>query len=258
LTEERGQYLSSRGVKLTISIDGPAEIHDRCRRFPDGRGSHAKVVSNLAKLSGKVTAEVALAKQDIDILPATLHYLQQMGFADVIINPMEFNAHEPVFAEEDWRKLAQMYNLIAASCASPPQSIRGYLDRVSNPAKKLYRCFAGQKDFFVAPDGRIFPCPGFYYLDAFDMGHVKTGVDTQQQETLLAAQVDNILACQRCWARYFCGGPCFYKAFKENGCLSAPSARDCQQAQILIESALRFRLGERPDNAEQVYSRSAL
>lgn len=39
-------------VRVGVSLDGPAEAHDRHRRHADGRASHAEVASGLARLTG--------------------------------------------------------------------------------------------------------------------------------------------------------------------------------------------------------------
>lgn len=43
--------LDRYGVRLGISLDGPAAVHDRHRRRPDGRGSHAAVARSLRLLT---------------------------------------------------------------------------------------------------------------------------------------------------------------------------------------------------------------
>ena len=39
------------GIQIGVSLDGPAEAHDRHRRFPSGRGSYAAVAAGLDKLT---------------------------------------------------------------------------------------------------------------------------------------------------------------------------------------------------------------
>jgi uncharacterized protein len=41
---------SELGVQVGVSLDGAAEAHNRHRRFPSGRGSHAAVAAGLARL----------------------------------------------------------------------------------------------------------------------------------------------------------------------------------------------------------------
>ena len=48
MTKHILDVLASHDVKLTISLDGPEEIHNKNRRFAtDGHGSFSKVITNL-------------------------------------------------------------------------------------------------------------------------------------------------------------------------------------------------------------------
>ncbi|NDU72710.1 FxsB family radical SAM/SPASM domain protein [Actinomadura sp. DSM 109109] len=51
LTGARLDQLDRLGVRIGVSMDGDASAHDRHRRLPDGRGSHAPVAAALRALS---------------------------------------------------------------------------------------------------------------------------------------------------------------------------------------------------------------
>jgi uncharacterized protein len=51
ITPELAALLARCRFLVGVSLDGPAEIHDAHRRFPDGRGSQARVLKGLALLS---------------------------------------------------------------------------------------------------------------------------------------------------------------------------------------------------------------
>ena len=44
IDEEWADFLASEGFSVGLSLDGPAALHDRYRKGPDGSGSHAKVM----------------------------------------------------------------------------------------------------------------------------------------------------------------------------------------------------------------------
>ena len=247
LTAERIEYLAAVGASIALSVDGPPELHDRHRKFADGRETHAIVVSNLkqaVELGCDVTAEVTLTKQHISIWPEIMRYILQLGVKDITVNPLETEDPVQAFVGQDWRRLADTYEQVALAGEQLPSFLQRYLDRVTDGRREYYRCEAGQTKFFIAPDGRIFPCPGFYYLGAgeMEMGHIEQGIDTQQQERIMATHVDRVPACRECWARYFCGGPCIYKAAKDDGDLRSPAPSDCQRMQAMVEFAIRVRL----------------
>lgn len=248
LTAERIRYLAAVGANITISLDGPRELHDRYRKFPNGRGTHGIVVQNLKRaveLGCNVVAEVTLTKQHISIWPEIMHYIQQLGVKDIVVNPLQTEDPVQRFTDQDWCQLTNMYEQIALAGEQLPYAfLRRYLGRVTDGHRKYYRCEAGRTTFYVAPDGRIFPCSGFYYLGAgeMEMGHIRQGIDAQRQEQIVPVHVDHIPACRECWARYFCGGPCIYRAVKDNGNLCLPSPSDCQMMRAMVESAIRVRI----------------
>ena len=161
------------------------------------------------------------------------------------MNPLQTEDPVQTFTGQDWRQLAHTYEQIALAGEQLPYAfLRRHLDRATDRHRKHYRCEAGQTMFYIAPDGRIFPCPGFYYLGAgeMEMGHIERGIDTQRQEQIVAVHVNHVPACRECWARYFCGGPCIYQAVRDNGDLRLPSPSDCQMMRAMVEFAIRVRL----------------
>ncbi len=50
LTPAITRFLVDHDVHFQVSIDGPASVHNRCRRFANGSATHAHVVRNLGRL----------------------------------------------------------------------------------------------------------------------------------------------------------------------------------------------------------------
>lgn len=50
LDDEAVDFIAGEGIRLQVSLDGPAAVHDRHRRFRDGRPTHAVVLDGLARL----------------------------------------------------------------------------------------------------------------------------------------------------------------------------------------------------------------
>ena len=47
ISEKVIEFISEKQIKLGVSLDGPKEIHDKARIFPNGRGSYQLIVKNL-------------------------------------------------------------------------------------------------------------------------------------------------------------------------------------------------------------------
>lgn len=50
MTPEIAEYLLQKQFLLTVSLDGPREIHDRYRVYPNGKGTFTKIIKNLTYL----------------------------------------------------------------------------------------------------------------------------------------------------------------------------------------------------------------
>lgn len=89
LDEGRLDSLAGAGVRINLSIDGPAWIHDRQRPTPSGRGSHRSAVQahHLLRARGNNTGVIAVVTDPSDVIPALGFFLED-GFRDARMNPM--------------------------------------------------------------------------------------------------------------------------------------------------------------------------
>lgn len=70
----------------------------------------------------------------------------------------------------------------------------------------------------------------------FRIGDLDRGVDPALLAVFAeAAHVDCKPVCRNCWARYVCGGGCYYLATLRHGSPLVPDPVDCQLAQCVIE-----------------------
>ncbi len=82
LDDEWGKFLHDSRFLVGISIDGPAELHDRFRKHADGRGSHAEVMRGLDVLKRNrvefnALTLVSAANQDHPV--EVYRYLKELG-----------------------------------------------------------------------------------------------------------------------------------------------------------------------------------
>ncbi len=81
LDEEKIEVLSKYGVSVQLSIDGPQELHDRNRVWPDGSGTFGTVMSNLERASQRFPDFFASLDYIVTIF-APCRYLQRTAFFD--------------------------------------------------------------------------------------------------------------------------------------------------------------------------------
>lgn len=90
LIDERWCALfQEHGVRVGVSVDGPADLHDAHRRDRQGRGTHARVLAGMARLREAGIAFHAIAVVTRDTLPradAFVDFFEQQGVAMVGCN----------------------------------------------------------------------------------------------------------------------------------------------------------------------------
>jgi uncharacterized protein len=120
--------------------------------------------------------------------------------------------------------------------------------------KQPYRCEAGRTTFGVSVDGGLYPCDNFVKLEEFRLGDVFNGIDPEKQaEFLRDTLIDQKPVCKDCWARYQCGGGCYFTAALANGDHRIPHAAKCDLIRHCVELSIWIvaELAERNPNALQ-------
>lgn len=163
-------------IQVTVSIDGPREIHDRLRPRQSGRGSYDAIIRNIAILrdrTGQPDAaecvytplhhEMGFAPSDISA------FLRSLGISQVLMHPLvEDDGYLAAFTPEQSARYlgdlrcgqranmaAEVRHLIANADASPA-IVRGALDRLR--ADSGWHCGMGQTTFTIDVTGEAWPC----------------------------------------------------------------------------------------------------
>lgn len=88
-------FFAAHGVRVGVSIDGPAALHDRHRRSRDGRGTHARVMQGIAQLrsAGIAFHTIAVLTRDaLDQADAVFDFFATLGTDEAGFNVEEIEA----------------------------------------------------------------------------------------------------------------------------------------------------------------------
>jgi len=225
VTPADAEFFEAHGFAVTVSIDGPAEVHDRLRPFKGGRGSFDRTIARIRPLLERqrrmqVSARVTVTPLNLDLL-TTLDQLIGMGFHSVGFSPL-LRAPSGV-GEMDSEALARMLEaMIRCGLSFEEHVIRGgrypFLN-MTNALRELhqgthrpYPCGAGAGYFGVSADGDLSACHRFVGDREGQLGTIATGVDRPRQVLWLSERhVHRQAPCSQCWARYLCGGGCHHE-----------------------------------------------
>ncbi len=226
------EYLAENQVGVTISMDGPPELHDALRVFDSGRGSYDVIAPKVRELlrrhtSRPIAARVTLTAKVVDVFKIFRHLTQDLGFHEVGFAPVTTSPNRLYAIGErgmDW-VLEQFTRLASEYLETALRDEHHAFSNVSDTIRELHAgiskahpCGASLGMVGVGPSGDIAPCHRFVDSDTHKLGHISTGIDrARQAEFLERGHISRKLECHTCWARPVCSGGCYHEAYVRYG-----------------------------------------
>lgn len=219
LDETQAGFLKKTGTGISISYDGPEEIHDKVRLLRNGTGTHKAVLKSLDILKSadsKPTSLVCtIGNHNIDALNEVVRFAGEKGIFlnmnDAFAEPRKnvYNLPE--------RKLAD--NLFAASQLANEQGVQ--LDgtwnwpysRMQSENHRPSHCVASGGEISVNYEGVIKPCPGFTEIYG-TIDDLDTALHSETYQRFSKRVVTNLPDCSGCDIEGLCGGGCMLNASK--------------------------------------------
>lgn len=236
LTEDIIDYLSENGIMLTISLDGPKEIHNKNRKFAgSGIGSFDKVIENMGKLKKKypeyikkvmfsvvldptadfkcvseffVNYDTVKEANQVASFPST-HYIK----TGLEIDDNFSSEHSYEFFKIFLYKLGRLEKKYVSNLnmaywsnlernyhekRTPTFSFQDY-GHPSGP------CVPGQLRLFMDADGVFFPCERVSEAsEVMRIGTVESGLDVEKCWKILNIGKVTENSCKNCWAFRYC------------------------------------------------------
>jgi uncharacterized protein len=236
------EFLSESHIGVTVSMDGPKEMHDHLRVFSNGKGSYDIIEPKVRALiqnhrTRPITARVTLTAGVSDVVRIFRHLKQDLGFHEVGFAPVTtspnqlyaINATGMDSVLDQFHTLAEEYLEHALRGESHGFSnVSDTLAELCQGVNKSHPCGAGLGLLGVGPSGDIAPCHRFVDSDAHALGHISTGIDrAKQADFLRRGHIDSKYDCHTCWARPLCAGGCHHEAFVRYGDTGHPNLHYC-------------------------------
>jgi len=249
------EFLSENNIGVTVSMDGPKEMHDHLRVFSNGKGSYDIIEPKVRALiqnhrTRPITARVTLTAGVSDVVRIFRHLKQDLGFAEVGFAPVTSSANQlySINAKgmdsvlDQFHTLADEYLEHALRGESHGFSnVSDTLAELCQGVNKSHPCGAGLGLLGVGPSGDIAPCHRFVDSDAHALGHISTGIDKAKQSDFLnRGHIDSKYDCHTCWARPLCAGGCHHEAFVRYGDTGHPNLHYCDWIRDWTDTCLRI------------------
>lgn len=235
LLKRHAPFLQENKILVAVSIDGPSQIHDRNRKFIDGRGSYDTIIDALSKfdetfIKHNLSFSATLDREE-DLMEAYSFFSNEfpdnsfrIGFAKFWDSKL--SKRIVALSHEDFVSLAGRYQK-GISDGKVPSFLKFFFDI---PMTRIHErggqydssfieprgfCVPGTRKLFVKPDGKFYTCEKLG-SDFFEIGNIEDGID----ETKVFNLLDEIYSlstinCSNCWATPLCDSCLMVDASKE-------------------------------------------
>jgi len=219
-------FLMENDFFLLVSLDGPKEVNDRFRCFPDGSGTYDIITHNLERIR-ELDMQYYESNVSFNItLPDLDKTLEVFGFfeSEEILSRNKCFPHRlvPTIALPSslgWHgqsdELIEGYVQCVQSGKTVSEPLKGEFepllkwfrkrqnDRLSGATWPGGMCVPGLKKLYVDPKGEFFMCEGYNSHQA--IGNVDEGLDVEKILRLVSTftSIKNKL-CSSCWAERLC------------------------------------------------------
>lgn len=242
LDDAKIDWLDAHRFGLTVSMDGPPELHDRNRRTLGGAGTYEVVARNARRLleryrSRAIGARVTLTRGVTDVVAIHRHLRDEIGFFEVGFSPVTASGSSPLGL--DGAELARVFEgMKALGEEYLAAALRGenigfsnlhqlLTDLVDGRAKSL-PCGAGVGMLAVDGEGGLNLCHRFTGSSLPTFGDVASGVDRERLGDFLdGAQRREGLPCETCRIRSLCAGGCYHESYARYDDPHHPVAHYC-------------------------------
>jgi uncharacterized protein len=264
-TDEALDFLAEHRVGVSVSIDGPPDVHDVNRRYAGAHssGTHADVVAGVARLRARTgrspAARVTLTPDQWHRVPEVFDYVLGLRFVEVGIAPTSPTraALLPTREQEasliaGFTELAERFTKEAArGRVLPFSNLLDVLARLHAGDVKRVPCGAGLGYLALDAQGRFYVCHRLAGMERFEVGDIESGIDHAKIRACLAEQAaPRRDACAACWARSLCAGGCHYENHVRERELGLAHGGTCEFIRQWLEIGIRVygALADAPDN----------
>jgi len=230
INEEIIELFRKYQFRVTVSIDGPKEIHDENRVYYNGKGSFSNVVEkiNMLKKNNVATNLRATFSPKIKNLVSVFDFFENLqlpyAYSFTLTNDYKSNQKDTLFTdrqlEETDRELrsvmdyfvAKMTNHKTVFCTGLPRKI----GTVGNKVRRTHSCEAGRRSLTVDENGNYYACQNMIPYKQTKMGDVETHINDFKRRQFMSKDISTISQCRDCSIRNLCLGGCEVERINAN------------------------------------------
>ncbi len=211
--EAKLNYIARAGLRMSLSLDGGEQAHNRLRVFPHGRGSFAEVMRTLERAMARripVTLSITVTQWNLDGLGEAVRIAMERGLP-FNLNFVRSATVAPWVPEAKalMTGLREAFAVMEAYVSEYPHTLGHVLDRGRFDLPHVRPCAAGRDYVAVDVDGGVAACQmevgaRWSRIEAMDpLEEVR-----KRGREVYGTTVDELAECASCPWRYVCAGGC--------------------------------------------------
>jgi len=244
------EFSIEKNVVLCISCDGPPEVHDMFRHFPDGSGSSAIVERNIRralKFFPLTPVNAVYSPENLHFLPNVVDYLSSLGVRNIYLNP-NICAQ---WTRKEAEMLLQIYNTIGRKYMEfyrrgEPKYISLIDSKIAVILRGGYtpfeRCRMGNGEFAFAASGNVYRCERLIGSDdgrTHCLGNINHKFNVRKAcETTPGIAINK--ECMTCSLRDYCMNWCGCTNYYSTGSYDVVSPFTCAAEKAAISAAFEI------------------
>ena len=233
-------YKYFRKLSISITIDGDKELHDTCRRFPDGRPSYDLAVAAAMDWMGKgryLGSKITLAPANISQMNRAIKHFISLGYINIFANTVYEKGWDVEHAKIFYSQLIDMADYMLDNDLEEQIYLSLFVESIGQPKEEsdndTWCGGVGNAMLAMDPDGNLYPCLRYMPSSLGDdqppiiIGDYKHGIgDTKEREQWIK--------CLGCITR---------RSESTDECFYCPIAEGCSEC-----SAYNYQMNGTPDS----------
>lgn len=244
IDEDVADYFARHQVNVIVSLDGPPEINDRQRKFPEGKGTFKRINRGLGCLRQRnvpfAIATTVCPNSPLHVMDIVSWLIDEFDPVWLGLNILE-NSDNP----EDLKTVAEQTLdafFLARDRGIPILEMLKRIAPLIEGHPKRDECCACNSAIRISPHGYMAACHHFFGMEGYYCDAKKgiRGIEDMSAFRIFrqrGARFRN-KSCDDCFARATCGGGCPSSSFKQTGSIEKPDMRICIQARTVVPRIL--------------------
>lgn len=236
-----------------ISLDGPAEIHNKNRKYYDNRDSYNDVIKNIKHIQeNDIDVKISCVLTKDYPYPDKLYsFFKSLNVIAIQMCPVR-NGNTVSFNMEDIEKLKDgykrlydvLYKEVLNDDFSSFKLLKEDLSMLAlgnlfSRSRQYNRCTWGT-EVVLDSKGDMYPCLYVIGDEKYLLGNISERKSAS--DVLKPILVNQLDKCPSCWARYLCGGTCHYNSIVKGKSAFEIDDIECSIRKYVIEESINFLL----------------